>query len=225
MHHERKLLAMKVGPTGGTRAFRNRTSVGVENRTLTATNRKGVERRFPLDGGPSSPARHVTVVAEPDGAFRTQWAILDGNEEALLVGFLGDWDSLEMDDVERAAGLKPGIENRPAPRTEVRRDGLILEDGTWWQWAPKAGMVAFVLAGITNAGFLPAVVGWPVVAALMVFLVLGMTSGAYGKHRPGKSAAAHAALRAGDDEAFDKALEEAHNSPLVTDPEPPEAAT
>lgn len=47
-------------------------------------------------------------------------------------------------------------------------------------------MVAFVVAGITNAGFLPAVVGWPVAAALMVFLVLGMTSGAYGKHPSGE---------------------------------------
>ena len=214
---------MKVAPDSGTRAFRNRTSVRVENRTLIATNRKGVERKFPLDAGPPSPARHVTVMAEPDGAFRTQWAIVDGNEEALVVGYLGDWDSLEMEDIERAAGLKPGIENRATPRTEVRHDGLVLEDGTWWQWAPKAGMVAFVVAGITNAGFLPGLVGWPVAAALMVFLVVGMTSGAYGKQRKGKSAAAHAALLAGDDEGFDKAVEEARNQP--PEPDSPEATT
>lgn len=215
---------MKVVPDSRTRAFRNRASVAVEDGALIATNRKGVERRFPLDDGSSSPARHVTVMAESDGAFRTQWVILDGNEEALVLGYLGDWDPAEMDDIEAAAGLKPGIENRPAPRTEVRHDGLILEDGTWWQWAPKAGMVAFVVAGITNAGFLPAVVGWPVAAALMVFLGVGMTSGAYGKHREGKSAAARAAILAGDDEAFDKAVEEARNQSQAPEPEPAEAA-
>lgn len=216
---------MKVRPNTGTRGFRNRTSVQVENHTLIATDRKGVERRFPLDAGPSSPARHMTVMAESRGAFRTQWAILDGNEQALLVGYLGDWDSLEMDDIERAAGLKPGLERRASPRTEVRDDGLVLEDGTWWQWAPKAGMVAFIVAIVTNGGFLPAAVGWPLAAALMVFLVIGMTSGAYGKHREGKSAAAHAALRAGDEEAFERALEEARNPPENPEAEPPGAAT
>jgi hypothetical protein len=215
---------MKVVPDSGTRIFRNRTSVAVEDGALIATNRKGVERRFPLDAGASSPARHITVMAEPHGAFRTQWTILDGNEEALLVGFLGDWDPLEMDDIERAAGLKPGIERRPTPRTEVRHDGLILVDGTWWKAAPKAGMIAFVVAGITNAGFLPALVGWPVAAALMVFLVLGMTSGAYGKQREGKSAAADAAILAGDDEAFERAVEEARNPPQ-DEPESPDAET
>jgi hypothetical protein len=216
---------MKVVPTGGTRAFRNRTSVAVEGGVLVATDRKRTERRFPLNAGASSPARQVLVLEEPDGAFRTQWAILDGKDEALVVGYVGDWDSLELEDIERAAGLKPGIERRAAPRRELRQDGLVLEDGTWWQWAPKAGMVAFVVAGITNAGFLPAVVGWPVAAALMVFLVLGMTSGAYGKHRAGKSPAADAAILAGDDEAFHKAVEDARNQSQAPDAEPPESAT
>ena len=79
-------------------------------------------------------------------------------------------------------------------------------------------MVAFVVAGITNAGFLPAVVGWPVAAALMVFLVLGMTSGAYGKHRAGKSPAADATILAGDDEAFHKAVEDARSQSQAPNP-------
>lgn len=33
-------------------------------------------------------------------------AILDGKDEALVVGYVGDWDSLELEDIERAAGLK-----------------------------------------------------------------------------------------------------------------------
>jgi hypothetical protein len=225
-----KLRAVKVVPDSGTRRFRNRASLRVENRTLIATNRKGVERRFPLDAGPSSPARSVLVSPESDGAFPPQWAILDGNGEAVIVGYVGDWDAWEFEDFEEAAGLKRGIEHRSAPPT-VRQDGLILEDGTWWAWAPKAGMVAFVVAGITNAGFLPAVVGWPVAGALTVFLVVGMTSGAYGKHREvvGAAAAEEAIAAGGDEaykkarEAYKKASEEARNQP--PEPETPEGAT
>jgi hypothetical protein len=216
---------MKVVPDSGTRSFRNRTSVAVENGSLIATDRKGTERKFPLNAGTSSPARHVTIMAEPYGAFRTQWAILDGDGEALVLGYLGDWDPLELDEVEKAAGLAPGIENLRAPRAAVRHDGLMLEDGTWWKWAPKAGMVAFLVAGLTTAGVLPAALGWPIAAALMVFLAVGMTSGAYGKQRRGKSGAAHDAILAGDDEAFDRAVEEARNSSKADEPEPPTATT
>lgn len=216
---------IKVTPTVGTRAFRNRTSMTLQDGTLIVRDRKGTERRFPLNAGPSSPSRDVLIMPNIDGAFRDQWAILDGNGEAIAIGYLGDWDSDERAEIEDAAGLTPSIENRDTPRTEVRKDGLILEDGTWWMLAPRAGSVALVIAFVTQAGVLPAALGWPVVAALMAFLVIGMTSGAYGKGRRTKSTAIVEAILSGDEEASRKALEDLGidpNPPKGTDPDPPE---
>ena len=163
-----------------------------------------------------------------DGAFRDQWAILDGNGEAIALGYVGDWDSDETTEIDRAANLTLGIENRDAPRAELREDGLILEDGTWWRLAPRAGSVALVIAFLTVAGVLPAALGWPVVVALMAFLVIGMTSGAYGKGRRTKSRAIVEAIMSGDEEASRKAMEDLGidpNPPKATDPNPPETAS
>jgi hypothetical protein len=214
-----------TSPTGGTRSFRHKTSLAVRNNTLVVTDRKGTQRTFPLNAGPTSPTKTVLILPEPDGAFRDQWAILDGNAEALVIGYVGDWDTVETEEINLAAGLGAGIENRAAPRTELRHDGLFLQDGVWWRYAPHAGSVAFVVALITQAGFLPAALGWPLVAALMAFLVLGMTSGAYSKHRHGKGDAVEAAILAGDEDARRKAFEEALNQPDPTETEPPGAAT
>jgi hypothetical protein len=217
---------IKVTPTVGTRAFRNRTSLAVQDGMLIVRDRKGTERRFPLNAGPSSPSRRVIILPNIDGAFRDQWAILDGNDEAIALGYVGDWDAVERAEIDRPAGLTPGIENRDAPRAEVREDGLILEDGTWWKRAPHAGSVALVIAFATVAGALPAALGWPVVIALMAFLVIGMTSGAYGKARRGKGAAVEDAIISGDEDAYEKAVDDLdRNSPKATDPDSPESAT
>lgn len=214
----------RTSPTGGTRSFRNKTSLAVSDNALVVSDRKGTQRTFPLHAGPASPAKTVMVVPEPYGAFRDQWAILDGNGEALVIGYVGDWDTVEAEEIDLAAGLAAGIEHRAVPRTELRHDGLFLQDGVWWRYAPRAGSVAFVVALITQAGFLPAALGWPVAVALMAFLVLGMTSGAYGKHRRGKGAAVKDAILAGDEDARRKAFEEALNQPDPTDAPPPEPA-
>lgn len=206
---------IKVTPAVGTRTFRNRTSIAVHDGNLIVRDRKGNERRFPLNAGPSSPSRRVIIMPNTDGAFRDQWAILDGKGEAIALGYVGDWDADERAEIDRPAGLTRGVENRDTPRTEVREDGLILEDGTWWMLAPRAGSVALVIAFVTVAGVLPAALGWPVVAALMAFLVIGMTSGAYGKGRRTKSRAAADAILSGDEEASRKALED-----LGIDPNP-----
>jgi len=212
-----------TSPTAGTRSFRNKTSLAVRNNALVVTDRKGTQRTFPLNSGPTSPAKTVMVVPEPYGAFRDQWAILDGNGEALVIGYVGDWDTVEAEEIDLAAGLGAGIEHRAAPRTELRQDGLFLQDGVWWRYAPRAGSVAFLVALITQSGFLPGVLGWPLVAALMAFLVIGMTSGAYGKHRRGKGAAVKDAILRGDEEGRRKAFEEALNQ--SDDTESPEAAS
>jgi hypothetical protein len=214
---------IKVTPTVGTRSFRNRTSMEVQDGTLILRNRKGTERRFPLNAGPSSPSKNVMIMPNADGAFRDQWAILDGNGEAIALGYVGDWDSDETTEIDRAANLTLGIENRDTPRTEVREDGLILEDGTWWMQAPRAGSVAFVIAFLTVAGVLPAALGWPVVVALMAFLVIGMTSGAYGRGRRTKTRDMAEAIMSGDEAASRKAMEDLGIDPdgPATDPNSP----
>jgi hypothetical protein len=199
--------------------------MAVENGDLVVTDRKGTERRFPLNSGPTSPARYMVISPNAPGAFRIQWAIVDGSDEVLVLGYIGDWDSVETEEIERAAGLSIGSEDRDTPKTELRHDGILLEDGTWWKLAPAAGSVAFVVALITGAGALPAALGWPLVVALMAFLVIGMTSGAYGKHRRGKGAAVDDAILTGDKEAFRTALDEARNPSKSADPDPPEATT
>ena len=219
---------IEVTPTTGTRTFRNRTSMAVQDGTLIVRDRKNAERRFPLNAGPSSPSRRVIIMPNIDGAYRDQWAILDGNGEAIALGYVGDWDADERAQIDGPAGLTLAVENRDTPRTEVRADGLILVDGTWWQLAPKAGSVALVIAFVTVAGVLPAALGWPVVVALMAFLVIGMTSGAYGKARRGKGAAVEDAIISGDEVAYRKArddLARGSSPPNATDPDSPETAT
>ena len=166
--------------------------------TVVTDRKKGV-RRFPLNSGPSSPARSL-YVSMPSGP--SQWAIVDGNGEVLVVGWSAYWDTVEQELFERAAGLPIGIDDRSTPLTaeDLRHDGLYLDDGIWWAYAPRAASLALPVGAITQAGWFPAVLGWLIVAALMVFMVVGMTSGAYGKGRRGKGAAALDALMAGDKE-------------------------
>jgi hypothetical protein len=58
----------------------------------------------------------------------------------------------------------------------------------------------------------------------MAFLVIGMTSGAYGKDRRGKGAAVEDAIISGDEAAYRKARDELRNNP-ATATDPPETTS
>ncbi|MEW6477240.1 MAG: hypothetical protein AB1679_33725 [Actinomycetota bacterium] len=216
---------MKITPTHGTRRFRRACSLTVEDDALVVTDRKGTVRRFPLNQGPTSPAVSVMISATPFEAFRSQRTIVDGSGEILVLCYVGDWDAVEWLEFERAAGLPKDVELSGEPKTRLRQDGLVLEDGTWWRWAPQAGTLAFVAAMITGAGVVPAVLGSIVVLGLVVYIVVALTSGAYGKGRRGKGADAEEAFAAGDDHAWDKLIEEATKPLPEKKTDPPEAAT
>jgi hypothetical protein len=193
---------VKITPDRGTRRFRRACSLAVEDGVLVATDRKGTTRRFPLNQDLTSPAASVMISATPFGAFRDQSTIIDGNGEVLVLTYVGDWDTIEWGELEQAAGLTKDVEYHAEPKTQLRQDGLVLEDGTWWRWAPQAGTLAFVVAMVGGVGGAPGVLAWIVVLGLVVYLVLALTSGAYGKGRRGKGAAEAEALMAGDEAAW-----------------------
>jgi len=145
---------MKITPTNGTRRFR-RSYMGVEADAVVVGGRKGVSRRFPLHQGPESPAEFVMVMSEPMGAFRSQAVILDGKGEALAISHVGDWDSLELEEFLDTARLTQRAESLSAPMENLRDDGLVLEDGTWFNWVPAAGTLTLVFSLLTGSGYSP----------------------------------------------------------------------
>lgn len=213
---------MKITPTHGTRQFR-RSYLGVEGDILVVGDRKGVSREFPLRAGPDSPAELLAVFAEPLNAFRSQLAILDGKGEALVVSHVGAWDSVELEEFIQAAGLTKRAEFLSAPPDNLRHDGLVLEDGTWFKRVPAVGTLTLVFALLTGAGVLPAALGWVIVLALAGFVATAFASGAFSKGRRGKGADQEEAFMAtGDSSVFD---DPAHPSPSDPKPEPPQTAT
>ena len=57
------------------------------------------------------------------GAFPAQFAVLDGNGDALVVGNGGDWDWVEYQEVLMAAGLTRRGEFRSEPVRHVATTG------------------------------------------------------------------------------------------------------
>jgi len=178
--------------------------MGVEGDALVVGDRKGVSRRFPLHQGSESPAEFVMVMSEPMGAFRSQAVILDGKGEALAISHVGDWDSLELQEFLDAAGLTQRAESPPAPMENLRDDGLVLEDGTWFKSVPAAGTLTLIFSLLTGSGVLPTVVGWVIVLALAGYVAAAFASGAFSKGRRGKGADQEDAYMAtGDSSVFD----------------------
>ena len=213
---------MKITPTNGTRQFR-RSFMGVEGDALVVGDRRGESRRFPLKQGPDSPAELLAVFPEPMDAFRAQITILDGKGESLAISHIGTWDSVELEEFVQAAGLTKRAEFLPAPAENLRHDGLVLEDGTWFKWVPAAGTLTLVFALLTGAGVLPAALGWVIVLALAGYVATAFASGAFGKGRRGKGADQEEAFMAtGDSSVFDTPDESSPPSPRS---EPPETAT
>jgi hypothetical protein len=194
---------MRTTPTVGTRRFR-RCSLGVEDGALVVTDRHRTTRKFPLNEGKRSPTESLSVLPEPMGAFRAQFAVLDGNGNALVVGNGGEWDWVEYQEVLIAAGLTRRGEFRSEPVRHVREDGLILEDGTWFRFVPAAGTLTLIFSLLTGSGVLPAALGWVIVLALAGYVATAFASGAFGKGRRGKGADQEEAFMAtGDSSVFD----------------------
>lgn len=213
---------MKITPTDGTRQFR-RSYMGVEGDAFVVGDRKGVSRQFPLRQGPESPTELLAVMSEPMGAFRSQVLILDGNGEALAISHVGDWDTVELEDFVVAAGLKKRVELLPAPMKNLRHDGLVLEDVTWFKWVPAAGTLTMIFALLTGSGVLPAALGWVIVLALAGYVAFAFASGAFSKGRRGKGADVEDAYRAtGDSSVFDRNPAAPPSNPTA---EPPAPAT
>jgi hypothetical protein len=177
-------------------------------------------RRFPLKQGPESPTDFLAVMfKEGSPPFRSQAIVLDGNGEALAVSHVGDWDSLELEEFIAAAGLNQRVELLPAPMNNLREDGLILEDGTWFQRVPAAGTLTLIVSLLTGSGVIPAALGWVIVLALAGYVLAAFTSGAFSKGRRGKGAAQEEAyIATGDSSVFDQ-------PPSNPNAEPPEPAT
>jgi hypothetical protein len=167
--------------------------------------RKGESRRFPLKQGTESPAEFVMVMSEPMGAFRSQAVILDGKGEALAISHVGDWDGLELEEFINAAGLTQQADSLTAPMENLRGDGLIIEDATWFKWVPVAGTLTLLFSLLTGSGVLPAALGWVIVLALAGYVVTAFASGAFSKGRRGKGADQEDAYMAtGDSSVFDE---------------------
>ena len=196
--------------------------MGVEGDVMVVGDRKGVSRRFPLKQGPESPTEFLAVMAEPMGAFRSQALILDGKGEALAISHVGDWDSVELDEFIASAGLAERVELLPAPMENLRHDGLVLEDGTWFKWVPAAGTLTLIFSLLTGSGILPAALGWVIVLGLAGYVAAAFASGAFGKGRRGKGADQEEAfLATGDLSVRDDDLAQPSNLKA----EPPEPAT
>jgi hypothetical protein len=156
-------------------------------------------------------------------AFRAQIVIQDGNGEALAITPLGDWDTIELTEFLKEAGLPERGENLAAPKQNLRHDGLVLEDGTWFKWVPAAGTLTLVATLLTGSGVLPGAIGWVIVLALAGYVAFAFVSGAFSKGRRGKGADQEEAfLATGDLSAFDDDPAAPPSNPKT---EPPQPAT
>jgi hypothetical protein len=197
--------------------------MGVEDGAFVVGDRKGVSRRFPLNQGSDSPAELLAVFPDPMGAFRSQTLILDGKGQALAVSHVGDWDSVELEEFIQVAGVTKRAEFLGAPVQNLRHDGLVLEDGTWFKWVPAAGTLTLVFALLTGGGVLPAALGWVIVLALAGYVATAFASGAFSGGRRGKGADEEEEFMAtGDASVFDDAPGSPPSNPNA---EPPETAT
>ena len=160
------------------------------------------------------------VMPEPMNAFWAQAAVLDGKGEALAIRRVGGvWDSLEIQEFIAAAGLTKRAEILTAPMENLRDDGLVLQDGTWFKWVPSAGTLTLIFSLLTGSGVLPAVLGWVMVLALAGYVAFAFASGAFTKGRRRKGTDQEEAFMAtGDSSVFDNDLAAPPSNPNAERP-------
>ncbi|HYH49125.1 MAG TPA: hypothetical protein VEG38_06220 [Acidimicrobiia bacterium] len=123
-----------------------------------ATDHRGQDHRFPLDGSERAPSEYLHHPG--------WWTIVDRRGEGLVRGSNDDWDSAEIEDLTEKAGIAWRYMDEPLP--ELRPDGVLLQQAVVDRWAiPIVGGAS--TAALAAAYLLPV---W--LAATYFAVVLGL---------------------------------------------------
>lgn len=181
--------AISLSPTAGTRRFRRLARIELRDGTLTFTDRRGHSTSVALGPDPDSPKELAAYLPE-QGKGRSDIAFIDGGGRTVCIAETGAFDSLDLQDLIAAAGLKQSVRWYPNEPPPLRPDGRVLRDSEWWKWGPAAGPIGLAAATTTNAGFIPAWLGLPLLFVSFIYLLAALFSGAYTGHRVSRDMAA-----------------------------------
>jgi hypothetical protein len=123
------------------RGFRRNCRLALREGKLVVTDRRQRVFRFALDGSPRAPEAYEVNTLGPE------WLVVDGNGQALVVGFSEAWDVIEIRDFFETAGVE--VRWRADPLPPLREDGVRLEPSPWPYWVaamPPIGLAGVVLA-------------------------------------------------------------------------------
>jgi hypothetical protein len=115
-----------VRPVHGVRRFRERCRLGVHSGALVATDGRGQDHRYPLDGSEAAPSEFLDHAG--------WWSIVDRRGEALVRGSHDDWDSAEIEDLTKQVGITSRWDRDDA-LPDLRDDGVVLEQSFVARWA------------------------------------------------------------------------------------------
>lgn len=174
--------AISLSPRRGTRSFRRYARIKLRDGTVTFTDRRRRSTSVPLGPDLDNPAE-IAFYFPDQGKGRLDMALIDGRGRSLFIAEAGAFDGLDLQHLIAAAGLKQSVHWYPEEPPALRPDGRILRDSEWWKWGPAAGPVGLAAATTTNAGFIPAWLGLPILFASFIYLMAGLFSGAYTGHR------------------------------------------
>lgn len=151
--------ATAVRPVHGVRGFRERCRLDVQNGAVVATDLRGRDHRFPLDGSEGAPSEYLHHAG--------WWTIVDRTGHGLVRGSNDEWDSAEIEDLVKPAGINWRWDMDGA-LPEMRVDGVILQPSFVGRWAvPIVGGSSGIALAV--AYLLPI---W--VAAVYFALILGL---------------------------------------------------
>ena len=157
---------LTIRPRSGTRALRENASLRLEDGAITATDRRGRSRTFPLIGAENSPVCVGSALRE-GGDY---W-LEDPKGRALLVLDSLEWDGDELFNFKQAAGLELNVRSpgeSPAPK---RPDVFRVMDPPYVSWAIRATAVGGAAISLRWLHVAPEVFVYVVALPALVFLL------------------------------------------------------
>jgi hypothetical protein len=115
-----------VRPVRGVRRFQERCRLSLREGALVATDHRGRDHRFPLDGSEEAPSEYLDHAG--------WWSIVDQRGQVLVRGSNDEWDSAEIEDLTKPAGIAWRW-NEGAELPELRPDGVVLQQSFLDRWA------------------------------------------------------------------------------------------
>jgi hypothetical protein len=118
--------ATAVRPVRGVRRFQERCRLEVHGGALVAIDHRGRAHRFTLDGSEAAPSEYLHHAG--------WWTIVDQEGQGLVRGSYDEWDSAEIEDLTKPAGIEWRWDLE-GDLPQLREDGVVLQQSLVARWA------------------------------------------------------------------------------------------